>query len=259
MTESKTSSATQLYQILNSAYACDGKMIVKAVWQEVLQFDSDRDRTVENKYIELIKLFSCVKSDLEEIAVSGVNTEKYFLAIDTILSGLCIIPFNGQWQLVKNQINLPTLHLVDSCGEVLIASGRGLNKSSPEKVNDILTSVHELIAELEISNISNGIKTVLIQKLKRIEIALNHHQVFGTIELKQATEQSLGEMIIIAEQLPKNDMSEILRNNIVKIIDVLSKCNSVYTLGEKISPNFNNFVHHLPTVVNSVQNLLAGH
>jgi hypothetical protein len=256
MTESKTSSATQLYQILNSAYACDGKMIVKTVWQEVLKFDLDRDRTVENKYIELIKMFSYVKSDLEEIAVSGVNTEKYFLAVDTILSGLCIVPFNGQWQLVKNQINLPTLHLVDSCGELLIASGRGLNNSSPEKISDILDSVQALMSEINTSDISNDIKIVLVQKLKKIECALNHCQVFGTIDLKQATEQSLGETLIIADVFSQSNTSDKGKTIIKEYLDILVKCGSVYSLGEKILPSLNYAAHSL---INHIHLLPTGH
>ncbi len=56
MTESKTSSATKLYQLLSSARDCNGSISTAAVWQQVLQFDPAHDRTIENKYVEFIKL-----------------------------------------------------------------------------------------------------------------------------------------------------------------------------------------------------------
>jgi hypothetical protein len=259
MTESKTSSATQLYQILNSAYACNGTLFVTEVWKEVLQFDPARDRTIENRYIEVIKLFSFVKSDLEEMSSSGAKAEKYFLAIDTILSAFCTVSFDDFWNSIQSRINISTLHLLESCGDEMITHGICLKEATPEEINEILADVINLVSELEKSDIDSAMKSKLIQKLRKIELALTHHQIFGVVGLKQVTEQSLGEMVIIAEQLSKNDTSEILKTNVIKVIDILSKCNSVYTLGEKVYPHLNHAVHNLPSFVNSIQHLLTGH
>jgi hypothetical protein len=257
MTESKTSSATKLYQLLHSACACDGSISTAVVWQQVLQFDPTHDRTIEGKYIEFIKLFSCVRNDLEEITGFDSKIEKYLVVLDSILSILFTVPFNSQWNPAKSRISLISLQLLDSCGDWMIASGKALNEPSQEKIDGILSDVQDLICTLEESTVDVNFKCTLIKKLKKIEIALHHNKVFGVIELKQVTEQSLGEMLIIAEQLPKNDVPEIIRDNIVKMIDVLSKCNSVYTLGEKIAPHLNHITHNLPNFANSMQHLLT--
>ena len=187
------------------------------------------------------------------------KTEKYLVVMDTILSILFLVPFNSQWKPAKDRMNLSSLQLLDSCGDWMIASGKALNEPSSEKINDILSNVQDLICNLQESNIDVNLKRTLIQKLKKIETALHHYQVFGVVELKQVTEQSLGEMIIIAEKLPKHDVPEVIKDNVMKVIDVLSKCNSVYTLAEKISPHLNHITHNLPNFANSIQHLLTSH
>ncbi|WP_310487895.1 hypothetical protein [Chamaesiphon sp. VAR_69_metabat_338] len=252
MIDNQTSSATKLYKIINYACSFDGSFNTSQVWSQVLLFDPNIDRTIENKYLELLRLFKYVEGDLNELAQTGVTTDKYLRAIDHVLLVLFSLPINSQWQQVKSNINSASLDVLASCGDLLISRGKGLRESSEEEIDKILLLIEDVKSQIINSDLEDSIKGILINKIDKLKESIKKCNVFGAIELKRATEEILTKTIILSKELEIDNLTEEGRNTFKSFIDVLVKCNSLYTLAEKIYPH----LEHLMSYAS--QHLLTG-
>jgi hypothetical protein len=163
MTYSQTSPATKLSQIFEQAYKLPANTVTAEVWKQVLRFNVERDRTIENKYLTMLQLFQYVKSDLSELYIAGVNTEKFSSAVDTILSNLFSVPLTHPWQQVLSIIEVKNLQLIESCGDVIIAKGNGLKDMSESEAEQLLSSVYSFISEIKDLDIDSRTKQDLIK------------------------------------------------------------------------------------------------
>jgi hypothetical protein len=250
MTDSKTSSATKLSQILKEAYKLDGKIVTSEVWKQVLKFDPECDRTIENKYLRMLQLFQYVKNDLGEIALFGTNTEKFSEAIDTILLGLFRVPLTSPWSTVMAQINVSNLNLLESCGDIIISREKGLKDISQEEMDDVLSSIISLMSEIEKSDIDSKIKKNLIGQLKKIIKSLEDYEIFGTSFFQSTVDAAFVETVIISQSIDKEKWSKEGLDKLKNVVDFFFKLTTVYSSLEKTAPQLKhlaeNIIHMLP-------------
>ena len=250
MTDSQTSSATKLFQILEKAHELDGKLATSEVWKQVLNFNPERDRTIEHRYLVMLQLFQHIKNELNEIARFGVNTEKFSVVTDKILFGLFCCPLSGQWQNVKNQINFSHLELLESFGEIVISRNQGFQDTSQEKVDSILSSIILLISEINESDIDSTFKRSLIYKLEKISKSLDDQQIFGSTFFQQAVDAAFVETVIISQSIDKEKWSKEGLDKLKNVVDFFFKLTTVYSSIEKTAPYLKHFaesiIHKLP-------------
>ena len=245
MSDSQTSSTTKLFQILKKACELDGTIATSEVWKNVLNFNAERDRTIEHKYLVMLQLFQYIKNELNEIAKFGVNTEKFSVVIDKILFGLFCCPLSGQWQNVKNQINVSVLDLLESFGEIVISRNQGFQDTSQEEVNLILSSITSLISEIDESDIDDTLKKNLIDKLEKISKSLDDQQIFGTAFFQKAVDTAFVETVIISQSIDKEKWSKEGLDKLKNIIDFFFKLTTVYSSLEKTAPHLKHFAENI--------------
>jgi hypothetical protein len=237
MTNSQTSPATKLSQIFEQAYKLPVNVTTAEVWKQVLRFNVDRDRTIENKYLTMLQLFQYVKGDLAELYIAGVNTEKFSNAVDTILSNLFSIPLSHPWQSVVSTIEVKDLQLIESCGDVIIAKGNGLKDISESEVEQLLLSVTSLISEINDLDIDTKTKQDLIKKLDKIAKALEDYQVFGATIFQKIADESFIETVIINQTTDKSKWSNDGISKFKDIVDFLFKLTTICSSLEKTYPH----------------------
>jgi hypothetical protein len=249
MTDSQTSSATKLAQILQDAFKLRNSM-ASDVWKQVLKFDPDRDGILENKYLIMLQLFQHVRYDLNLLSVAGIKTEKYSKAIDRILSVLFNLSINITWQEVINKIAISNIELLESCGETLIARGEGLKDISEIEVENLLSSIISFVSEIEELDIDDNTKQVLIQKLHKIKRSLEDYEVFGPVIFQKIVDESFIETVIFDRNQDKSKWNKDGIEKVKNLVDFIFKLTTICTTLEKtcpqIKPLVENFIHMLP-------------
>jgi hypothetical protein len=245
MTDSQTSSATKLLQIIKKAYELDGTIATSEVWKQVLNFNPERDRTIEHRYLVMLQIFQHVKNELNEIARFGVNTEKFSVVTDKILVSLFCCPFNGQWQIVKNQISSNNLELLESFGEIVVSRDRGFRDISQEEVDLISSSITSLISEIDDSDIDATFKKNLIDKLERISRFLDDQQIFGATFFKKAVDEAFVETVIISQSIDKEKWSEEGLDKLKNVADFFFKLTTIYSSLEKTAPQLKHLAENI--------------
>jgi hypothetical protein len=245
MTNSQTSPATKLSQLFEQAYKLPENIAISEVWRQVLKFNVERDRIIENKYLTMLQLFQYVKSDLAELSIAGVNTEKFSNAVDTILSNLFSIPLNHPWQSVVSTIEVKNLQLMESCGDVIIAGGNGLKDIPESEVEHLLLSVTSLVSEINDLGIDTKTKQDLIKKLDKIAKALEDYQVFGATISQKIADESFIETVIINQTTDKTKWSNDGVNKFKDIVDFLFKLTTICSSLEKTYPHLQPLAEHV--------------
>ncbi len=249
MTDSQTSSATKLAQILQDAFKLSNPM-ASDVWKQVLKFDPDRDGILENKYLVMLQLFQHVRYDLNLLSVAGIKTEKYSKAIDRILSVLFGFSINITWQEVIRNIEISNIELLESCGDTLIARGEGLKDISEIEVENLLSSIISFVSEIEELDIDDNTKQILIQKLHKIKKSLEDYEVFGPVIFQKIVDESFIETVIFDRNQDKSKWNKDGVEKVKNLVDFIFKLTTIYTTLEKtcpqIKPLVENFIRMLP-------------
>lgn len=227
-----TNSCKHLYSILKAAYDEDREQHATSVWAKVLGADASSKADICVKLIDLMDMIQSARDYIK--SVETFNSDRYLNALNRIqlalMDGQLI---NTSWGNIKARLSEDTIDLVDACGDLLIAQGKGFREISPTELKELQQQIRDLQDEIINSDIDSETKQFLINELRKIEDAILNYRVRGASGIVQVSEEVTGKTLIKGLQL-----FDKAREMAGKVINFAIKANSLASVGERL--------HNLP-------------
>lgn len=110
---------------------------------------------------------------------------------------------------------------------------------SDEQLDEIFQSINSILIDIDNSNISSDLKTILSDRMDDILIIIRKYKIYGTTELIKSIETSIGSICINQANIQTEPEISLCKNIISKLATAISFLNKnvplIETLGKFIS------------------------
>ncbi|MDP1419247.1 hypothetical protein Q8G35_12580 [Peribacillus simplex] len=191
----KENPASKLHNLLEIAYKFQTTSTFRTVWSNVYDIEPSDTSAMLLRYNEMLQLFFSTKDYIE--TTPRLNTERNMVFINKIGHVLAFIDFNSSISQFKQSLDYETLTALYYLAEN-ISLVHDLEDSiiSDEQINELIEEVDTLISHITESDLSKGVKEILVKNLHNIRESLHRYFISGIEGVQTALEQSLGSLIM---------------------------------------------------------------
>jgi hypothetical protein len=171
-------------------------------------------------------------------SIDHLNNDLYLAPLADIKDKFTYINLHESLNAFKSRLKSDTMTRLSYCADAL---SRESNEKvlEPDEILELLNSINTLQEKLLKSEINDFLKSVFLEKLEEIRLALINYKVHGIKGLRRPLESSVGALILYQEDIKLQDVSskdfwEELMKFLTKVNTLVSLGNNIPLLGGKI-------------------------
>jgi hypothetical protein len=163
--------------------------------------------------------------------IDYLNNDLYLTPLIDIKHKFTCINPHESLNAFKSRLELDTMTRLSYCADAL---SRESNEKvlEPDEILEVLNSLSTLEEKLLKSEINDFLKSVFLEKLQEIRLALINYKVHGINGLRRSLESSAGALILYQEDIKIQDASS--RDLWEELMKLLTKVNTLVSLGNNV-------------------------
>jgi len=193
MVETKTNSASRLYDILlKASHQADNQQIIK-VWEKVLGLEQGNLEASSFKVSEALAL---VKNEIDiaesQMELTEYSQELYKPYFQRCHKALSVTNLTSGWSGFRPNLKEDTLLCLRFCSEIIPKDDYSIEK---EELEEILQLVQELSEKLKDSNLPPSLKKIIEKHLSIIYTSIHKYPISGTKSLREGLRAGMNEIV----------------------------------------------------------------
>jgi hypothetical protein len=222
--------ASRLHEILSQLFEIDSTqpMIIEKL--DLLQNNSQEvDFCIFEQVAQIIDLALQTQQAIKRI--DHLNNDLYLTPLIDIKNNFTYINLHESLNVFKSRLKSDTITRLSYCADAL---SRESNEKvlEPDEILELLNSISNLQEKLLKSEINDFLKSVFLEKLEEIRLALINYKVHGIDGLRRSLESSVGALILYQEDIKIQDASS--KGFWEELMKLLTKVNTLVSLGNNV-------------------------
>lgn len=174
------------------------------IWAKVFNVSMKDHSALLNHTTDFFNLIAQTREAIENL--QSVRPDPYLPVLDRISTNLCQFGFpGGKWINFYNSFNNEnTLGWLEAAANAIEHESQ-LVELTQEQLQSLLSSVEQLLAEVNGSELLPDIKLFLIAQLEKLCTAIRRYEMFGSEGLRQVIALNLGEILMQYESAPDEE------------------------------------------------------
>jgi hypothetical protein len=240
--------AARLYDILNQARAefnpKQHKVTIRQVWASVLKIETEDFSEVLHFVAHLLDLVRTAKLHIQELP--DVNSTIYLRPFENIEMAFGSMNLDEPWNRFTQHLDEATMVGLQFCADTL-SLARPEAIISEEELAALQSDIEVLIEKVVQSELPSHAKTMFLNNLENIRLAILEYRINGSAGLSRALDLSLGGMLRHQDDLENAKDEEIFPaffRIMIKINDLVTYARNLKQL---LDPVMNYFLPSLPS------------
>jgi hypothetical protein len=221
--------ALRLHTLLELAYKHQRSASFRDVWSKVFNVESSDTSALLLRFNDMLELYFSTRKYIFD--TPRLNNDRNVAFIKQIGVSLSYINLNGNISQLKDSLNSETLTALYYLAEnISLVHNLDENIFSDGQINELIEEVDALISNICVSDLSEGVKKILLKNLHIIRESLHSYFISGIDGVQTALEQSLGSLIINNQEIRPEVEDENVKNSfkmMSRLNEIISTANGV--------------------------------